>query len=180
MQYTTRKLLKYLFGENKIAFSSPVVGISKNKHVSYLKFNVSGITQKKAIDVLYRLRNKKIIEYQEDGDKIKVVLTESGKNKVLHYKLDDLNIKKPKNWNGKWHLIAFDIPEKYKSARNALADKMRELGLIPFQKSLWIYPFSCKDEIDFVAEVFNVGKYVHYMVVESITNDKLLQQKFRV
>lgn len=180
MQYVTRELLKYLFGENKISFSSPVVGISKNKYVSYCKFNISGITQKTVVDALYRLRKKKIVKYQEIGDKIKIVLTESGKKKVLYYKFDDLNIKKPKNWNGKWHLIAFDIPEKYKSARNALADKMRELGLVPFQESLWIYPFNCKDEIDFAAEVFNVGKYVQYLVVESITNDKLLRQKFGI
>ena len=94
--------------------------------------------------------------------------------------MHELSLTKFKRWDEKWHIIAFDIPEKHKPARNALTAKMKELGLIAFQKSLWIYPYYCKDEIDFVAEVFNVGKYVHYIVVASITNDKLLRNKFNL
>ena len=180
MDYISRKLLENLFGKDKLRFSSNVVGIIKNKNVSYSKLNIPGVTHKSAVNSLHYLRRKKIIEYREIGNKIKIILTEDGKKKILYYKIDDLDIKEPQKWDSKWHIVAFDIPEKHKSARNALADKMRELGLVLFQKSLWIYPFYCKDEIDFVAEVFNIGKYVHYIIVESITNDKLLRQRFRI
>ena len=111
---------------------------------------------------------------------MKIVLTELGKKRILRYKLEDMKIQKPKKWDGNWHIVAFDIPENRKAARNALGQKMKELGLLPFQKSLWIYPYDCKDEIDFIAGVFEVGKYVHYIITRSITNDELLRQRFNV
>ncbi len=145
--------------------------------VSY-RVNVSGFTPRQITSTFWRLRKKHIVEYREDDDKIKIVLTEAGRKKMLSYRFDDMTITKPKRWDGKWRAVAFDIPEARKKARDALVQKMKDLGLVQFQKSLWLCPYECKNEIDFVAEVFEVGKYVHYLVVSEMTNDGLLRQRF--
>lgn len=127
------------------------------------------------------LRRKKYIDYRiaQDGTTT-ITLTEGGRKRALRYKLDGLSLPRGKQWDGKWRIVAFDIPEKKKAGRDALREKMKELGLVQLQKSLWAWPYECRDEIDFIAEVFEIGQYVHYMVAESITSEKFLKYKFRL
>lgn len=127
------------------------------------------------------LRRKKYIAYKENEDgTIRIVLTEDGKRKALRYNLDSLVLKKQRRWDRKWRLIAFDVPETKKDGRTALTNKMRSLGMISLQKSIWVWPYECKNEIDFVAEMFDIGPYVHYIVAESVTSEKFLKYKFNL
>jgi DNA-binding transcriptional regulator PaaX len=176
--YVTRKFLESIFGSSAGSYSLPIVGMSKR--ITRQTLSVSGLSSRDISRTLWRLRKSRIIEFHEDGENVKIVLTESGKKRILHYKLGNMEIKKPKRWDGNWRIVAFDIPENKKVARNALGYKMKEIGLLPFQKSLWIYPYECKDEIDFISSVFEVGKYVHYIVTRSITNDELLRKRFNL
>jgi len=127
------------------------------------------------------LRRKKYLDFRETADgTITLTLTEDGKKRALRYKLDALTLPKSERWDGKWRIIAFDIPEKKKRGRDALRMKILELGCVQLQKSLWVWPYECRDEIDFIAELFDVGPYVHYLVAESITSEKFLRYKFNL
>lgn len=59
-----------------------------------------------------------------------------------------------KNWDGKWRIVVFDIPEKHKKLRHALRWKLREWEFTFWQKSVWV---SKKDLVkplrDFVREI---------------------------
>ncbi len=181
MAYTiTKTILKAVFGKYFFdPFYIPVVNTARSGRGLSYGIKVKGVSSKNISKTLWRLRQTKVIKFlEEDDDKIKIVLTEQGKKKVLKYRFDDMVIKKAKEWDGHWHIIVFDIPENKKPARNALVEKMRNLGLILFQKSVWIYPYDCRNEVDFIAEVFGVGKYVHYIVTKSITNDNFLRGRF--
>jgi len=182
MNYVTRNFLEQIFGKDLLKFSSPVVGTWRSKthrKVSY-KLDIPGFNPTRLVKTFWRLRQKDIIEYLEDGNNVRIVLTENGKKKVLSYKFDDLSIFKPRYWDSRWRMIAFDIPESKKKARDALVQKMKDLGLLQFQKSLWIYPYECKNEMDFVSEIFGVGKYVHYMTISEMTNDNMIRQRFNL
>ena len=50
----------------------------------------------------------------------------------------------------------FDIPEKLKRAREVLRDKLKDIGFIELQKSVFAHPFECEDEINFIVEVFQI------------------------
>ena len=106
------------------------------------------------------------------------MLTDQGRKRVLEYDFERMALKKTSRWKGKWYLIIFDIPETRRIARNALTLKLKILGLIQFNRSVWVSPYECKDEIDFVAEVFEVGEYVHYIVADSMTNEENLRVLF--
>lgn len=179
MSYTiTKAILKFIFGKYTIDLSWPVVGTGTIKGRKNYMVDVPGVSSKDFSRTLWQLRQTKMVSFLEEGEKVRIVLTEAGKKKTLFYQLEDMVIKKPKHWDGTWHIVVFDIPEKKKQARNALTEKIRELGLLMFQKSVWIYPYDCKDEIDFIAQFFEVGRYVHYIVTKSITNDSLLRERF--
>src|SRR3989344_3679849 len=96
-----------------------------------------------------------------DGSAI-ITLTELGRKYALRYKIDELAIPTSALWDKKWRMVVFDIPERKKRGREALRNKLSELGFLQLQKSVWIFPYPCKDIIDFVVEVFELRQYVQY------------------
>ena len=85
---------------------------------------------------------------------------------------------KGENWDGKWRLVVFDVPEKLKKGRNALREKLKKIGFYELQKSVFVFPYKCKDEVDFIVEFFNLRKYVRFGVLESIDNELDLKKVF--
>lgn len=134
-------------------------------------------------DRLYYLLNEfkyeRLIDYKELSDgTTRIVLTEDGKKKALQYNFDDMKIKKPNQWDGKWRLVLFDIPERIRKGRDALRDKLKELEFYELQKSVWAYPYPCEDEINFVIEVFDLRPYIRLAEVIKITNEAKLKLHF--
>lgn len=86
----------------------------------------------------------------------------------------------PELWDGLWHIVVFDIPEKYKWARLALRDKLLDLGFFPYQKSVYIHPYPCRDEVDFVVEYFKMRRFVRYGILTHITNEAELLLYFNL
>lgn len=121
----------------------------------------------------------KLVSYRYINEEtIEIVLTEKGKKRALRYKIKELELKKPKLWDKKWRIIIFDIPEKLKHARNALREKLKELGFIELQKSVFVCPWQCKDEIDFLVEFFDIRSYIRLIEATKITNEEELRLKF--
>lgn len=124
-------------------------------------------------------RSKLIKEKENTNGTITYVLTEKGKMRVLTYDFYNMNIKQ-KIWDGKWRAVIFDIPEKFRWGRDALRKKLRELGFCEFQKSVFVFPYDCKDEIDFIIEFFKMRKYVRYGVFDYVDNAVHLKEFFNL
>lgn len=162
-----------------VALSSPYGARKLIKALGYeLK---KGRERERFLWAVAYLRRRKYISYEtrKDGT-VKIVLSEEGKKRALVCNLDSLALSKSKRWDGKWRIIAFDIPETKKMRRHALTGQLKKLGCVMLQRSMWAWPYECKDEIDFIAEMFEVGKYVHYIVAESITSEKFLKYRFKL
>lgn len=147
---------------------------------SLLKFfNPSNSREREKISRnLKSLKEKKLIEiYDNDG---LVAITEKGNKQVLKYQIDELKISRPKKWDKKWRIITFDVPERFKKARDALSKKIKNMEIRKMQKSVYVCPFDCENEIDFVCEVFNVRKYVRYIVAENIGEDEELKRFYNL
>ena len=121
------------------------------------------------------LKKQKLIDiYEKDGEQV-MEISEQGKKKILKYNFEDMKITRPKKWDRCWRIIVFDIPEKHKIARSALTRKLKEMELYPFQKSVFVCPFECRNEIDFIGEFFNVRKFIHYFVAKEIDDEEYLK-----
>ncbi|OGE74129.1 MAG: hypothetical protein A3I07_00200 [Candidatus Doudnabacteria bacterium RIFCSPLOWO2_02_FULL_42_9] len=116
----------------------------------------------------------------QDGNKTVLKLTKAGMQKVLTFKLDDMQIKRQKRWDRKWRIVMFDIPEKFKQKRDALVQKLGEIGFIRIQKSVWICPFPCEDEIFFIAELYEVREYLRMITAEDIDREENLLKAFNL
>ncbi len=126
-----------------------------------------------------RLYESKLIDYRENNDgTVSLVVTDNGKSKILKYNLDAITIKKPPSWDKLWRLVIFDIPEKKSKGRVALRTKLKELGFYPMQKSVFIHPYECKDEINFIIEIFGLTPYVRFLRVKDIDVELDLKNRF--
>ncbi len=127
-----------------------------------------------------RLETQKLVEIKEINDRVVISITEKGKKRLLKYDIDDMEIKRPKKWDQKWRIIAFDVPEKQKNAREALRHKLVDLDFYPLQKSLFVYPFPCQNEIDFIAEIFQIQNCIVFLETNKINNEDKIRKYFKI
>ena len=126
--------------------------------------------------VLYYMKSQKLIEGSyEHGLKI----TARGRQRLAVDEFRAVSVKKPENWDKKWRLVLFDIPEDYKTARNALSWKLKSLGFIQLQKSVWLHPFPCRDVVERIAVYYKIESFVTYIETSYIDNQERLVARFR-
>ena len=117
---------------------------------------------KKAIlsKALERLRVGGFINFTDEKTLI-FRLTDSGKDRALWISMREDDEK----WDGKWRLVIWDIPEKRRAARNLLRYKLKQMGFIKWQKSVWASKKNCTKPLrDFIKQV-GIEDWV--MVIES-------------
>jgi hypothetical protein len=107
---------------------------------------------------LRELKMRKLISFKELADSLaRIELTQNGKQIVYQYKLDEMKLRRPAKWDGAWRLVIYDIPNFNKKARDVFRLRLKFLGLYSLQKSVWISPYDCWNEIEFLCTVFNIN-----------------------
>jgi len=129
---------------------------------------------------LAKLKNTGLIVFEKTKKGNFARLTSKGETKLRQLELNDYQIKKPKRWDGKWRILAFDIKEERKSVRNKIRHTLRQIGFIRLQDSVWIYPYDCEDLIMLLKADFKIGKDLIYIIADSIENDKNLCKSFNL
>lgn len=170
----TREILYLLAGGGLFlsAFFAP--GMSRLLPLVLRQMNKTRTKQK-----LSRLEKRKVIKFILKGNETFIEITEKGKRELLKFDFKELEIKKPKKWDRFWRLVIFDIPESKKKARDALRQKLNQLGFYQIQKSVFIFPFDCSREIDFLKGFFEIDRFVRQIVVKSIENDDEIKNLFK-
>ncbi|TSC94470.1 MAG: Uncharacterized protein CEN87_439 [Parcubacteria group bacterium Licking1014_1] len=185
---------KYSDLSKKIIFDLAVVGVITIAATSpFFLINIANFLIKnrkhfkreydkhKIAKAFERLKRGRLIILSEKEGKFKIELTEKGKRKFEEIKFDDMAIKIPLKWDKKWRIIIFDIPEKqYKRARNALREKLQKIGFYQLQKSVWVNPYPCEKEIQFLCEFFDVNRFVNIITADKIYNDIILRKYFEL
>lgn len=127
-----------------------------------------------------RLKDDGLIVFKKTDNGNFAHLTSKGEAKLRQLEMNDYRIKKPRRWDGKWRLLAFDIKEERKSLRNKVRHTLKQIGFVRLQDSVWIYPYDCEDLIMLLKVDFKVGKDLIYIIADSIENDKNLRKGFNL
>lgn len=101
-----------------------------------------------------------------------VELTEHGKKRAEAQIIDMLVTRKPKHWDGKWRMIVFDIPETKRKGRDAIRHKLKDLKFFKLQESVWIYPFECRQGVQYLADYYDVKPYIHFAIVDAFDQEE--------
>lgn len=127
------------------------------------------------------LQRNELLTIKEKNGKMEIRLTKKGRQKFKEIQLEKLEITKPQHWDKKWRIVIFDIPDKsFKQARDILREKLKEWNFYPLQKSVWVCPWPCENEIQLVAELYAVEPYVNIIVAEKVFGDVSLRKYFDV
>lgn len=119
-------------------------------------------------EALKRLRGRRLIRYEERGKETFITVTTTGQRYVRKFQFDEIQLQPVKHWDGKWRIIVFDIPEKQRRVRKAFQDKLRALGFYQLQKSVWVHPHHCHDEIDFLVKFLSADRNIAYLETDSL------------
>ena len=121
-----------------------------------------------------RLRKRGLI-WMKDGH---YVLTEAGEKILRKWQFTDFKLKKNRRWDQKWRIVIFDIPEKLKKVREQVRIMLVSAGFARLQDSVWVYPYDCEDIITLLKIDFGIRKYMLYLIVEELEDDKHLREEF--
>ncbi|TSA46581.1 hypothetical protein D4R52_00225 [bacterium] len=113
----------------------------------------------------------------EKGWMIKIL--ERGRARYKQIEMANLELLKPKKWDGKWRMFVFDIPEEIRGRRDSLRRKLKDLGLYNIQRSVFVYPFDCRKELEFVAGYYNLAKFTTYAEISYTDIQQGLKKYFK-
>lgn len=106
-------------------------------HYRY-KYGISELKKSDLAKVFKRLREQGLVELISDTELV-FKLTDQGRDKALWEKLKNTEEK----WDGRWRIVIWDIPEKRRLVRDLLRFKLKQLGFIQWQKSVWATKINC-------------------------------------
>lgn len=116
------------------------------------------------------LEEQNRIAIRERGDEYYILLTDQGKVKLAEVAIWDLSVATPKRWDRKWRMVMFDFPKEKTTTRNSFRQKLEDIGFKVYQRSVYIYPFECTDEVRSICDFFSAAEYVRYLVAIDIDN----------
>lgn len=130
--------------------------------------NWNKIKRQRIYEAIRRLNKKRLIELEQKGNELYLEITENGKKLVKSFDYDNIELPNYKKWDKKWRMVIFDVPEKKTKERRALSTKLKDIGFYPLQESVYIYPYDCQNEIDFICSFLSIDRYVNYCTLETL------------
>ena len=89
-----------------------------------------------------------------------------------------ISFKKSKDWDKKWRIVLFDIPEKDRAFRDILRGHLRELKFFKLQHSVFVSPHPFEVAILELTELYSAQAYVRVITAEKIDNEDSLKRHF--
>lgn len=128
--------------------------------------------------IIKRLEKQEMISITDTKKGVSIEITEKGKRRLLEYDFENIELK-TKRRDGKWRLIIFDIPERFKNNRDSFRRKLLQLGFIKFQESVFASAYPCKKEIDFLCHYLEISDYITIALVDKIERgEQLIFKKY--
>ena len=75
------------------------------------------------------------------------------------------------NWDRRWRLVSFDIPETQHKYRDILRWKLKRLGLEKFQQSIWLTPYPLEDDFQQIIAEGGLQDCVFIIDTDRIPNE---------
>lgn len=130
--------------------------------------------------IVKRLREQKMVEIVEKDGETVVVLTEKGKVKYLNYNLGDMMVDKPPKWDGEWRLVIYDISKYKRKTQDIFRETLKKFRFLRLQKSVYLYPFPCHNEIEFLRQYYGIEDDVILLTVSGLENEEAFKRYFGI
>ncbi len=176
IQQTTKVIICILFVAGLLGIA--VVAPNLFSGLKFLKKNNKKISKREEMkfrNTFYQLRKRDLVSF-ERGDKAK--LTPKGRREAFRILFENYKIQPQKKWDGTWKIVIFDVPNEKGRLRDILRQRLDTMGFFQMQKSVFVSPFQCKNELDAMCEVYGLWDYINYFEALHIDNEGDLRQYF--
>jgi len=132
-----------------------------------------------------RYRRKQVIEGLTDMGYVEksgeyISITSKGLEAFGQTSLKIRKLLETQKWDGKWRIVAFDIPERRASLRDKLRSILKRAGFEKIQHSVWIFPHDCTALIELITSERALRRYVLYGVMEYIEDEERIKRMFHL
>jgi len=83
-------------------------------------------------------------------------------------------------WDGKWRIVLFDVPEGKRPIRDYLRNVLKRHGFREFQRSMWVWPHKLPSFITKLLADPQMRKYTRAITTYDIDYDDDLRRLFRL
>ncbi|MEK7148380.1 MAG: hypothetical protein AAB770_00515 [Patescibacteria group bacterium] len=174
-----KKILLLLYGGIALGLTrnpKQYFNIVSEIHKEWQSINRNSLNR--AIHSLYK---SKLVSTKDNRDgTLTLVLSKDGQILAITYDIENMEIKSPTQWDRKWRIVMFDVPEKFKKIRDTLRMHFKNMGFYEFQKSVFVHPYPCGKEIEYIMEFYQAQKYVRFIVAAEIDNALELKRHFHL
>ncbi len=115
--------------------------------------------------ILTELKRQGLVHIIQDDEEFTYTLTPAGVHRLQRVMIDNISIPTPAKWDKKWRLVTFDVPVRYSKERAYFTSRLQGSGFAMLQKSMWVHPFPCFDQVEQIAGYYNVLRYCTLMEV---------------
>lgn len=174
-------LLRFIVGGGVVATIIVAPGMAKvldKPTRAYFRKLDKAKQERELTRLLYYMKRKGLIALRSEDYVHGVVVTDKAKQRLKAADFDRLSINPSRKWDKKWRVVFFDIPEQERDTRRQLTGKLKQLEFQQLQRSVWIHPFSCREEIEIVSAHFKVQKYITYIETTYIDSQEALIKRF--
>lgn len=188
LKFASVKCVLSYFGAGAIiptAFMSPWAkvtggnfhGLGKNQSTTddWHLFNPNYLKQ-----TIKRLNGNGLLEKSNINNRQVYRISERGKARLLSYIMSELEVPSKPEWDGKWRIVIYDIGATSKDKQQSLRRFLKKMGFYQMQKSVYITPFNCQDEVSYLKSYFGFGTDLKYMLVEQLEEDEYYRLHFGV
>ena len=132
----------------------------------------------------YLKRNNYLVFRSAGKGRVRISLSERGKRNALKSRVRRLlsaPLPRPTTWDQKWRIIFFDIAAEDRHKRNAFRMFIKRIGAVMLQKSVWVHPFDCTEQIGLLREFFTLSNTeLRLVVAGDIGDDAPLRKHFKL
>lgn len=143
--------------------------IFKNFNIDDNRFHI--FRAKRSMERLIKLG---LLKRSINRGEVYVEITEKGDS----YLRNIYKIPVKREWDGKWRIVIYDVPEQKRRSRNKFRRKLQEIGFRLLQTSVWVYPYKTEGLVDLIKTDAKLSEEVVYLETNYIEGEKLLKNMF--
>ena len=169
-------------GNASIAFSSHPSRNSLSVYRALRDFDVLQAASDNQLRTIskYIVDKKYILIERAANGTSTIAVSETGRTILNRAALMSLRPKAQKKWDRMWRLVMFDVPTHLKASRDKFAGMLKALGFVHYQKSVFICPHPCEEELEALAEYLGVSDYVDIVLATKIHREKEYRKEFKL
>lgn len=112
-----------------------------------------------------RMNKQGWVQSEKVGNKSYYSLTQRGQNRIDEAGKRIFKLM-PENWDGKWRILMYNIPEDIRHVRDELRKELVWSGFGSMSNSMWISPNDLQSQVNNLIEKYDIENYVDFFIAE--------------